>query len=171
MTPEPPSEGAPLVYRTGGIEPLQVALFDDVVAARGESFNIPGLKVEVFAHADHADSLCTARPHDVVFMDFSMGAGHVDGAAAVKALRTSGFAGRVVAISSDPTANAAMLAVGANEALATKAHLRSFLVHIGAEHLARARGVQRQCELGMIADGLWWRALRWRRLRAWQRLP
>jgi len=33
---------------------LNVAIFDDVVAARSEHFHIPGLDVEVFAHADDA---------------------------------------------------------------------------------------------------------------------
>ena len=127
------------VISTGGIEPVRVAVFDDVVAARGEVFHIPGLAVDVYAHADDAVALCLAAAHDVVFMDFAMGPGRVDGATAVAALRAAGFAGRVVAISSDPVANDAMKAAGAGEALAKKAHLRSFLVHIGAQHLASAR--------------------------------
>jgi DNA-binding NarL/FixJ family response regulator len=128
-----------LVMSTGGIEPLRVAVFDDVVAARGEVFHIPGLAVDVYAHADDAVALCLARPHDVVFMDFAMGPGRRDGATAIAALRQAGFVGRVVAISSDPAANDAMKFAGAGEALAKKAHLRSFLVHIGAQHLAAAR--------------------------------
>ena len=52
--------------------PLRVAIFDDVVAARGEVFHIPGLAVDVHPHAD--------------------------------------------------------------DALATKAHLRSYLVHVGSQH-------------------------------------
>ena len=132
---------AMLVYSTGGIEPLRVAVFDDVVAARAEVFNIPGLAVDVYPHADDAVAQCTERAHDVVFMDFAMGVGRVDGAGAIASLRAAGFAKRVVAISSDPAANAAMQAAGAGEALAKKAHLRSFLVHIGAQHLANARGV------------------------------
>ena len=50
-------------------------------------------------------------------------------------MRAAGFTGRIIATSSDPAANAAMMAVGANESLAKKAHLRSFLVQLGAKHL------------------------------------
>ncbi len=127
------------VISTGGLEPLRIAVFDDVVAARGEVFHIPGLAVDVYGHADDAVGQCRAAGHAVVFMDFAMGAGRVDGAAAVAALRTDGFAGRIVAISSDPAANAAMVAAGANEALAKKAHLRSFLVHVAGQHVASSR--------------------------------
>jgi hypothetical protein len=70
-------------------------------------------------------------------MDFAMGAGRQDGREATLALRAAGFAGRIIATSSDPAANAAMMEVGADEALAKKAHLRSYLVHLGAQHLAR----------------------------------
>ncbi|MEZ4369064.1 MAG: hypothetical protein R2939_22695 [Kofleriaceae bacterium] len=140
-----PSSAPPIVISTGGIEPQRVAIFDDVVAARGETFHIPGLAVEVFAHADDAVALClpgadgAPRGFDVVFMDFAMGTGRVDGAAAITALRAAGFAGRIVATSSDPAANEQMRRAGADEALAKKAHLRSFLVYIGDQHLARAR--------------------------------
>jgi hypothetical protein len=41
----------------------------------------------------------------------------------------------VVAISSDPAANAAIRAAGADSALAQKALLRSYLVHLGQTHL------------------------------------
>jgi CheY-like chemotaxis protein len=114
--------------------PLRVAIFDDVIAARGESFSIPGLEVKVYPHADDAAVLCTAGPRpDVVFMDFSMGNDRQSGTEAVRELREAGFDGRIVAISSDPAANAAMRAAGADEALDKKAHLRSYLVHLGAE--------------------------------------
>jgi CheY-like chemotaxis protein len=112
---------------------LRVAIFDDVIAARGEAFSIPGLAVEVYPHADDADVLCTEgeRP-DVVFMDFEMGAERQSGAEAVAKLRAAGFSGRIIAISSDPAANQAMRAAGADDALDKKAHLRSYLVHLAA---------------------------------------
>lgn len=110
--------------------PLRVAIFDDVVAARGEVFNIPGLAVDVHGHADDATRLCLAHDYALVFMDFAMGRGRVTGSdAPPAALRAGGFRGRIVAISSDPAANTSMRAAGADDALATKAHLRSYLVH------------------------------------------
>jgi CheY-like chemotaxis protein len=117
--------------------PLRVAIFDDVVAARAEQFHIPGLAVDVHAHADDAANLCTQRGYDVVLMDFAMGPGRKTGQVATSEMRAAGFRGRIVAISSDPAANAAMRAAGANEALAAKAHVRSYLVHLGAKHLKR----------------------------------
>lgn len=114
---------------------LVVAIFDDVVAARGETFNIPGLEVTVFPHADAAATMCAGGAFDVVFMDFAMGPGRKTGAAAITELRRTGFTGRIVAISSDPAANADMCVAGADDALAKKAHLRSFLVHLGTTHL------------------------------------
>jgi hypothetical protein len=114
---------------------LKVAIFDDVVAARGEVFHIPGLEVEVHAHADDASRVVSAAGYDVVFMDFSMGPGRKTGSVATAELRTGGFRGRIIGISSDPAANASMRASGADDALGTKAHLRSFLVHLGAQHL------------------------------------
>jgi len=118
------------------LSPLKVAIFDDVVAARAEVFHIPGLIVDVHAHADDALAVCAHARYDVVFMDFAMGPGRKDGAGATRELRSGGFTGRIVAISSDPAANAAMCAAGAQDALAKKAHLRSYLVHLGARHLA-----------------------------------
>jgi CheY-like chemotaxis protein len=116
------------------VAPLRVAVFDDVVAARGEQFHIPGLAVEVFADADDAAARAPAARWDVVLMDFAMGPGHKTGQVAVGELRAAGFAGRIVAISSDPSANDAMRGVGADDALAAKAHVRSYLVHLGARH-------------------------------------
>jgi CheY-like chemotaxis protein len=118
-----------------GTPALRVAIFDDVVAARGEVFHIPGLVVDVHAHADDAMRVVQAAGYDVVFMDFSMGPGRKSGSVATAELRSGGFRGRIVGISSDPAANAAMRASGADDALGTKAHLRSFLVHLGAQHL------------------------------------
>ena len=113
--------------------PLRVAIFDDVIAARGESFAIPGLEVEVYPHADDAAALCTAGEQpDVVFMDYAMGSDRQSGAEAVAELRAAGFAGRIVGISSDPAANDEMRAAGADSSLDKKAHLRSYLVHLGA---------------------------------------
>lgn len=119
---------------------LKVVIFDDVVSARGENFHIPGLEVDVYAHADDAAILCQASGYDVVFMDFAMGAEHQSGAEAVSALRADGFAGKIVAISSDPNANAQMKDAGANEALGRKVHLRSYLVRIGEDHLKDEAG-------------------------------
>jgi CheY-like chemotaxis protein len=127
--PAPPTEP--------GVAPLRVAIFDDVVAARGERFHIPGLDVEVFAHADDAAAVCTARDFDVVFMDFALGPGRKNGQVVTAEVRAAGFGGRIIAISSDPAANAAIRAAGADDALAKKAHLRSYLVYLGQQHLRR----------------------------------
>ncbi len=112
---------------------LKVCIFDDVVAARGETFHIPGLEVEVHRHADEAVSLCGQHGFDLVCMDFAMGQGRKTGAEATRALRAAGFAGRIIGISSDPAANAAMRAAGADDCLASKALLRSYLVHVGEQ--------------------------------------
>jgi len=113
---------------------LHVLIFDDVVAARGETFNIPGLEVTVLPHADDAAAVALgASPApDVVFMDYAMGRGRKSGTDAIRELRAAGYAGRIIAISSDPAANAAMRRAGADEALGQKALLRSYLVHLGA---------------------------------------
>lgn len=116
---------------------LRVAIFDDVVAARAEQFHIPGLQVQVFAHADEVVQICARGGFDYVFMDFALGRGHQSGDLATSGLRASGFAGKIIAISSDPEANQSMLHAGADDSLAKKAHLRSYLVHLGAQHLSR----------------------------------
>lgn len=115
--------------------PLRVAIFDDVVFARGEPFHVPGLAVDVFPHADNALTTCGLGRYDLVFMDFAMGPGRKDGATVIAFLRSSGFSGSIIGISSDPAANAAMRTAGANDALATKAHLMPYLVQLGAKHL------------------------------------
>ena len=114
---------------------LRVAIFDDMVAARGETFNIPGLKVAVHENADEATRLCSEGNYDVIFMDYAMGPGRKSGSAAIRELRAAGFRGKVVAISSDPVANSEMRAAGADEELGKKAHLRSYLVRLGENHL------------------------------------
>ena len=114
---------------------LKVVIFDDVLAARGEHFHIPGLSVVVHGHADAAVEICTGanrQPPDVVFMDYAMGEGHKNGAEVVRELRAAGFEGRIIGISSDPKANAEMQQAGAGASLEKKAHLRSYLVHLGA---------------------------------------
>ena len=63
---------------TSSAPPLRVAIFDDVVAARGERFHIPGLEVEVFAHADDAARQCVDQGFDVVFMDYALGPGRTE---------------------------------------------------------------------------------------------
>ena len=113
---------------------LKVAIYDDVVAARAEQFRIPGLAVTVFAPADDAVRQCASGGFDVVFMDYALGPGRKTGQDVTRELRAGGFTGRVVAISSDPAANAAIRAAGADDALATKALLRSYLVHLGSHH-------------------------------------
>jgi CheY-like chemotaxis protein len=121
---------------------LRVAIFDDVVAARAEQFHIPGLTVEVFADADDVVAICTAvaedtgDAYDYVFMDFSLGNDHKVGDDATRELRAAGFRGKIIAISSDPAANDKMREAGADDSLAKKAHLRSYLVHLGQQHLA-----------------------------------
>src|SRR5260221_12505627 len=107
--------------------PLRVAIFDDVVAARAEQFHIPGLEVDAHAHADAAANLGVQRGYEVVLMDYAMGPGRKNGQLATAEMRRAGFRGRIVAISSDPVANASMRAAGADDALAAKAHVRSFL--------------------------------------------
>jgi len=123
-------------HRPPTAKPLKVAIFDDVVAARSEQFHIPGLDVVVFPHADDAVRACTRDRYDLVFMDFAMGRGRKDGSRAIAELRSAGFAGRIIGISSDPAANAAMRAAGADDALGSKSHLRSYLVHVGNQRLA-----------------------------------
>lgn len=115
---------------------LKVAIFDDVVAARGEQFHIPGCAVDVIAHADDAVAVCARGHYDVIFMDYAMGPGRKDGATATRELRVAGCRAKIIGISSDPAANALMRTAGADDALASKSHLRSYLVHIGAKKLA-----------------------------------
>ncbi|NJM91124.1 MAG: response regulator [Myxococcales bacterium] len=117
---------------------LRVAIFDDVVAARAEQFHIPGLLVDVFADADDAVERCRGAVYQLVFMDFSLGGDHKAGDDAIRELRAAGFTGKVIAISSDPQANERMRLAGADDSLAKKAHLRSYLVHLGAQHLGTA---------------------------------
>ena len=112
---------------------LTVWIFDDVVAARGETFHIAGVDVSVHGHADDAVAQLrgAGKSVDVIFMDHAMGRGRKTGTEAIRALRQAGFSGRIVAISSDPAANAEMRGAGADEALTKKALLRSYLVHLG----------------------------------------
>src|SRR5688572_23456209 len=126
--------------------PLRVAIFDDVLAARRELFHIPGLEIEVHGHADDVLVVAAATPPpDVLCMDYAMGPAHVNGEDAIKAVRAAGFRGRIVAMSSDPAANARMIEAGADEHLAQKAMLRSYLVALG-----RDRGVTTLGALGLI---------------------
>jgi CheY-like chemotaxis protein len=133
----------------------RVAIFDDVVAMRGETFHIPGLVVDVYGHADDAVRVCNEHAYDVVCMDYAMGAEHQPGDRAVAELRAGGFRGRIIGISSDPDANQAMRRAGADESLAKKAHLRSFLVRLGADPTVHADGSRGpgQAEGGDHADG------------------
>ncbi len=117
---------------------LKVAIFDDVVAARGEQFHIPGTAVAVFAHADDAPAVCARGGYDLIFMDFAMGPGRLDGATAVRELRTAGCRAKIIGISSDPAANAMMKTAGADDALASKSHLCSYLVQVGSRQVQQA---------------------------------
>jgi hypothetical protein len=115
---------------------LRVAVFDDVLAARREVFHIPGLDIQVFGDADEVLILCSGDSGpvpEVLCMDYAMGPDHVNGEDAIRALRKAGYAGRIVAMSSDPAANAAMVKAGANESITPKAMLRSFLVALGRD--------------------------------------
>jgi hypothetical protein len=73
-------------------------------------------------------------------MDYAMGRQHATGVDAIKAVRAQGFTGRIVAMSSDPAANQAMIEAGANEQLQQKAMLRSYLVALGAGRLKSEGG-------------------------------
>jgi DNA-binding NarL/FixJ family response regulator len=108
---------------------VRVAIFDDMLAARGEVFHIPGLEIEVHGDGDQAENVASSA--ELICMDYAMGGGHRTGAEAVRALRDAGYRGRIVAMSSDPAANRKMIEAGADEALAQKAMLRSFLVALG----------------------------------------
>jgi hypothetical protein len=122
--------------------PLRVAIFDDVLAARREVFHIPGLEISVHGDADDVLAIAAAAtPPHVICMDYAMGAAHVNGEDAIRALRASGFRGRIVAMSSDPAANARMIEAGADEQLAQKAMLRSYLVALGKERGATPLGL------------------------------
>jgi CheY-like chemotaxis protein len=114
-----------------------VAIFDDVLAARREVFHIPGLDVGVYGNADDVQNVCHLHKPDVVCMDYAMGEGHVNGAEAIAALRAMGFAGSIVAMSSDPAANQRMLEAGADDQILQKAMLRSYLVALGAGRIEK----------------------------------
>lgn len=111
---------------------VRVLIFDDVLFARGETFNIPGVLADLYEHADDAAELASAIEPDYVFMDYAMGSSHDAGSVAVANLRRAGFAGIIIAMSSDPERNDEMIAAGANERLAKKALLRSYLMDLGS---------------------------------------
>jgi DNA-binding NarL/FixJ family response regulator len=111
---------------------LKVAIFDDVLAARREVFHIPGLDVAVYGDADDVRAILAGDDApQVVCMDYAMGAAHASGEDAIRAVRAAGYRGKIVAMSSDPAANARMIQAGANEHLPQKAMLRSYLVALG----------------------------------------
>ncbi len=117
---------------------MKVAIFDDVLAARREVFHIPGLEVDVYGDADDVRAILSG--HDapaVVCMDYAMGAGHANGEDAIRAVRADGYGGKIVAMSSDPAANARMIQAGANESIQQKAMLRSYLVALGQAAIKR----------------------------------
>jgi len=112
--------------------PVRVLIFDDVVFARGETFNMPGVDADLYEHADEAVELAAALKPDYVFMDFAMGAEHDDGAEAIRKLRAAGYSGEIIAMSSDPALNEVMITAGANDRLAKKALLRSYVMDLGS---------------------------------------
>ena len=101
---------------------MRVLIFDDVVAARRETFELPGLEVSVHAHADDAVAIiaATSPPPDLVCMDFAMGPGHRDGESVIRDLRAAGYRGKILATSSDPTANDPLQLVEARDDLAAR---------------------------------------------------
>jgi DNA-binding NarL/FixJ family response regulator len=112
---------------------IRVLIFDDVFFARGEQFHIPGLDADLYEHADDAVELVAAIEPAYIFMDFAMGGERDNGAEAIARLRASGYRGVIVAMSSDPALNDAMVEAGADERLAKKALLRSFLMDLGSK--------------------------------------
>lgn len=106
--------------------PLRVVVFDDQMFARGD-LRVDGIDLELHPHGDDAAALCTGPDAPaLVCVDYSMGGLHRSGDRVVRALRDAGYTGRVVAISSDPTANAAMIAAGADQSV-PKAELPVYL--------------------------------------------
>jgi hypothetical protein len=112
---------------------IRVLIFDDVVFARGETFNIPGLDCDLHEHADEVVAVIAETNPAYIFMDFDMGDGHVKGDEAIVNIRASGYSGTIVAMSSDPVRNDSMVAAGADERLAKKALLRSYLMDLGSK--------------------------------------
>ena len=111
----------------------RVLIFDDVVFARGETFNLPGLDADLYEHADDVVELAETTEPAYIFMDYAMGPDHDNGAEAITKLRAAGYGGTIIAMSSDPALNDQMVAAGANERLAKKALLRSYLMDLGSK--------------------------------------
>lgn len=131
---------------------IKVAVFDDVLAARREVFHIPGLDIGVFSHADDVCAICHGDgAPEVVCMDYAMGASHASGEDAIRAVRSMGYPGHILAMSSDPAANAAMIKAGADESLPQKAMLRSWLVALGNGQIKRrGHGQSGVAALGLL---------------------
>jgi hypothetical protein len=136
-------------------KPLKVAIFDDVLAARREVFHIPGLEIGVYGHADDVQNVCYTLKPDVLCMDYAMGEGHATGEEAIRAVRAMGFAGRIVAMSSDPAANQRMIDAGANESLQQKAMLRSYLVALGVKRAGEGGLAALPVVFGLGAVAAW----------------
>lgn len=109
---------------------MKVAVFDDVIFLRGETFAGDGLAVDVYAHADDAVLLAQSEGYTHIFMDYEMGTEHDNGVQAVTKLRAGGFEGKLVAISSDPKRNEEMVGAGADESLPKKSFLPSYLASL-----------------------------------------
>ena len=110
----------------------RVLIFDDVLWVRREVFHIPGLEILLYGDADESVAQVATSSPDVLFMDYAMGREHANGVDAIRALRKNGYSGKIVAMSSDPAANAMMISAGADETLSQKALLRSYLVKLGS---------------------------------------
>ena len=96
----------------------------------------PRYRRRILSSARFFQELPQPRPRpDVVFMDYALGPGRTDGATAIREMRAAGYRGHIIGISSDPVANADMRVAGADESLPKKAHLRSYLVWLGSQHL------------------------------------
>jgi CheY-like chemotaxis protein len=118
---------------------VKVVIFDDVLCRRQAEYQVPGLDVKIYPHADDAVTVVTREQPDMVLMDYAMDA-QTSGEDAVRLLRAAfprGRGAKIVAISSDERSNERMLAAGADDSL-PKTHVRGYL-----SRLARRAQVKR----------------------------
>ena len=106
---------------------MKVVIFDDVLVRRAREYEVPGLELQFFPHADDAVEIVRRERPDVVLMDYAMDE-HACGEDAIHALRAAFARGgvKIVAISSDPDSNERMLAAGADDAV-PKTHVKGYL--------------------------------------------
>jgi CheY-like chemotaxis protein len=99
---------------------------------RQREYEVPGIELQFYSHADDAAQVVTRERPDVVLMDYVMH-DHASGEDAIRAIRsTSGRLARIIAISSDERHNERMIDAGADDAL-PKTHVKGYL-----SRLARA---------------------------------